>query len=55
MIFKLLEINEKKKFIMKKKMMQEMNWATAQIILQEFNYIAIGGRLINLRKCIAVG
>ena len=43
-------------FIMKKKrMMQEMNWATAQIILQEFNCIAIGDRLINLRKCIAVG
>ena len=35
-------------------MMQEMNWATAQIILQEFNCIAIGGRLINLRKYIAI-
>ena len=55
MIFKLLEINEKKKFSNEKKKLQEMNWATAQIILQEFNCIAIGGRLIDLRKGIAVG
>ena len=42
--------NEKKNLCKK-----NLEWATAQIILQEFNCIAIGGRFINLRKCIAVG
>ena len=47
--------SEKKKFLI-----QEMNWATAQIVLQGFSCIAIGGRLIRLmifvlqyNQCIA--
>ena len=30
-------------------LMQEMNWATAEIVLQGFSCIAIGNRLIRLR------